>query len=142
MTQPAPFPEQLITGNSKAFAEKCLGIGGQKGLSIFETECVGIYTKMMADPDSVHGMCEDYRAGATIDLEEQRADIAAGRKIHCPTVVLWGKHGLVEKLFNAVEEWKAVHESGEVNGHVADSGHFIPEEAPEEVLQQIREFLV
>ena len=76
-------------------------------------------------------------------MEESKRDLEAGRKIKCPIKVLWGKHGVIEKCFDAVEEWKAVAEKGvEVSGTSVNSGHYIPEQAPEVVLENIKQFFV
>jgi haloacetate dehalogenase len=72
-------------------------------------------------------------------LEEQREDIKHGRKIKCPIRVYWGKHGLIELKFKAIDEWKKVS-AGEVEGEALDSGHYIPEEVPDELLKRIQEF--
>jgi len=86
-------------------------------------------------------MAEDYRAAATVDLEEQRDDIAHGRKIQCPVKVLWGDKGLIEKKYKAVEEWKKVS-AGIVEGQSLPSGHYIPEEAPEQLLEHIKSWFI
>lgn len=94
----------------------------------------------MGDEETVHGMCEDYRASASIDLEEQKKDVEQGRKIKCPLRVLWGKSGVIEKQFDALAEWRNVSEEM-VDGQTVDSGHYIPEEVPEVLLKHIKEFL-
>lgn len=99
------------------------------------------YGKLLQDEGTVAGMCEDYRAAATVDLEEARRDLEEGRKIKCPIRVLWGKKGVIERCFDALEEWRAVCE-GEVSGEVVDSGHYIAEEVPEVLLNHVREFFV
>lgn len=93
----------------------------------------------MREFDAVHGMCEDYRAGASVDLEEQRADIEQNRRIECPLYAIWGNKGLVGKKFDVIAEWKKVS-NGPVEGEAVDSGHFIPEELPEVLLARITTF--
>lgn len=97
---------------------------------------------MLASPEAVHGMCEDYRAGASIDMEEARKDIEAKRHVKCRVRVLWGKKGVIEKTYDAISEWKEVHASGEVDGESVDCGHYIPEEAPDVIVKHIRDFFV
>ena len=137
LVQAAPFPETMISHSPVAFAEHCFG---RVGMDVFDHECMAYYISMLADPEAVHAMCEDYRAGASIDLEEARRDIDAKRHIKCPLRVLWGKNGIIEKTYDAISEWKEIHASGEVDGEGIQSGHYIPEEAPDIVLYNIREF--
>lgn len=141
LIQPSPFPEQAILGNPDGFAAKCLGglPGSQSG--IFHPDALKEYTDLFQDKHGVHAMCEDYRAAASVDMEEQRDDIEKGRKIQCPLRVLWGKKGLIEIKYDAVAEWKKVC-SSEVSGEAVDSGHYIPEEAPEKLLEHIKSFFV
>lgn len=139
LIQPKPFPEQAILGNPVAFADKCLGGLPGSPNGIFHPDALKEYSDLFKDKQGVHAMCEDYRAGATIDMEEQRDDIKNGRKIQCPMHVLWGKQGLVEIKYDAVAEWKKVC-SGTVSGESVESGHYIPEEAPEVLLKHIRSF--
>jgi pimeloyl-ACP methyl ester carboxylesterase len=86
-------------------------------------------------------MCEDYRASASVDLDESRKDLDEGKKIKCPVRVLWGKQGVIEKCFDATKEWRAVAEEGvDVSGKSVDCGHYLPEQAPNEVLKEIRNY--
>jgi pimeloyl-ACP methyl ester carboxylesterase len=95
----------------------------------------------MEKPDAVHAMCNDYRAAATLDLEEAREDLKAGRRIKCPVMVLWGKHGVIERCFDALAEWQAVSDAGvAVEGQAVDSGHYIPEHRPNDVVAAARNF--
>lgn len=141
LIQKSPLPESMILGNSRGVAEMFMGGRQGDGLKIFEKECFEEYVKALSDPDTVHSMCQDYRAAATLDMEEQRKDITDGKQIACPLRVLWGKHGVVEKCFDALAEWRKVtDEKVSVDGHAVESGHYIPEQAPEDVISSIREF--
>jgi len=139
LIQPAPFPEDMILAAPSTFGKKQLG-GMHAPLSQFHPDALNSYMAQLEDPEAVHGMCEDYRAAAGVDLEEARGDLEKGRKIKCPIKVLWGKYGLIEKCFDAVKEWQGVSDA-EVQGEVVECGHYIPEEKPEVVLQSVREFL-
>ncbi len=139
LIQAAPFPETIITHSPMAFAERFFG---RAGMGVFDHECLAYYISMLANPEAVHGMCEDYRAGASIDMEEARKDIEANRLVKCPVRVLWGKKGVIEKSYDAISEWKEVHASGEVDGRSVDCGHYIPEEAPDVVVKHIKDFFV
>lgn len=145
LIQPHPLPETMILGDPRRVAEMFMGgrQGEDVGLSIFEKECWEEYVGNLSDPDAVHAMCQDYRAAATLDLEEQRRDLAGGRRIRCPLRVLWGRLGVVEACFDAVAEWRRVAEEGvPVDGYAVESGHYIPEQAPQEVVKAIRELFV
>lgn len=143
LIQQSPLPETMILGNPRQVAEAFMGGRQQQGLSIFAEACFQEYVKGLGDPDTVHAMCQDYRAAATLDLEEQKEDMAKGRHIEAPLKVLWGKHGVVEKCFHALAEWRKVtYEGISVDGHAVDSGHYIPEEVPDIMVSEIRGFFV
>ena len=84
-------------------------------------------------------MCEDYRAAASIDLEHDRADVQADKRIGCPLYVIWGERGVVNKLFTPIEDWQS-RSHGTVAGCTAPTGHYIPEEAPELLSAQMQAF--
>ncbi|KAG9252634.1 Alpha/Beta hydrolase protein [Emericellopsis atlantica] len=143
LIQQEPLPETLISASPRAFANMFMGGRQTDGLRIFDEECFEYYQSVMEKPEAIHSMCQDYRASATLDLNEAREDIKLGRLIRNPLLVLWGKHGVIEKCFDAVKEWQAVAAEGvTVRGHAVESGHYIPEQTPDEVLKAIREFLV
>ena len=96
------------------------------------------YLRTFGTPEGIHASCEDYRAGATIDLASDRADVIARRQITCPTLILWGAHSVVGKMFQPLETWRDLVASP--TGEAIDCGHFIPEEKPEETLRALRTF--
>jgi haloacetate dehalogenase len=141
LIQPEPFPESLILSNLDRFKGAFFGHAGYGGKLEYHPEAINAYLTQLKDADSVHGMCEDYRAAATIDLEEARNDRTAGRKIKCPLRVLWGKTGAVGRCFDVLAEWRDV--SAEiVEGEAVESGHYIAEEVPDIVLKHASEFFV
>lgn len=143
LIQQEPLPETLISAAPRRFAELFMGGRQPEALEIFERKNFEYYASVMEDPNAVHSMCNDYRASATLDLEEAEADIEAGRQIQSPLMVLWARHGVVDKCFDAVKEWQNVsNESVSVKGHSVESGHYIPEQAPDDVVQAITEFFV
>ena len=86
---------------------------------------------------TIHAMCEDYRAGATIDRTLDEADRDAARRIACPVLVLWSGHDELDRWYDGDvsrvwREW-----AGDVRGRRVDCGHFIPEEAPEETYRAL-----
>ena len=82
--------------------------------------------------------CEDYRAGATVDIAHDAEDREAGRRIACPVLALWGRKGFHEEHYEVLEVWRGWAE--EVRGRVLECGHYIPEEAPDETYAELREF--
>ncbi|MCQ4162518.1 alpha/beta hydrolase [Roseomonas sp. GC11] len=104
-----------------------------KDKGFFHPEARADYLAALRQPGTVTAICEDYRAAATIDLEHDRASRAAGEKIRCPLLVLWGAKGKIGRWYRPVELWQG-YTSGEVYGHAVNSGHYLAEEAPEEVL--------
>ena len=140
LIQDSPYPEKLISADPDAFIDAHVR-SRHTGVTVFNEECMKEYKAMMRDPAAVHATCEDYRAAASIDLEENAEDEKAGRKIMCPIMVLWGKYGVIQKCFDNLKEWRAVS-NAEVVGEIVDTGHYIPEEAPNVLFEKIREFLV
>ena len=88
-------------------------------------------------PEAIHASCEDYRAGASIDLVHHKED--AGKKIICPLQVLWGAKATVEELYDPIKVWEDW--ADDVEGESIDCGHFLPEEKPIETYESIYKFL-
>jgi haloacetate dehalogenase len=107
--------------------------------SYFHPEALGHYTAQLSSADCVAGMCEDYRAASTIDLEHARKDREEDRMIKCDLRVVWGKKGVIELCYNALAEWRKVCE-GVVSGEAVEAGHYIAEETPEVVERHVLEF--
>jgi haloacetate dehalogenase len=133
----------MIVSKPELFMERFLGSLGQQSsdpsTEVFHPDALKEYIDQMRNGSSVHGMCEDYRSGATVDLEEQREDIKQGKKIQCPVTILWGKKGLIELKYDAIAEWKKVSDSS-VEGEALDCGHYIPEEKPDILMEHIKSF--
>ncbi|KAH8663011.1 Alpha/Beta hydrolase protein [Tricladium varicosporioides] len=140
MLQPEPFPEELMYRNVDLFSQRFFGGGYSAGGGFFKKEEMGEYMKLFEEMECVHGMCEDYRAAATIDLEEARKDKVEGKKVKCPVRVLVGGKGVVAKM-DYLGMWREVCEK-DVSGDVVDSGHYIPEEVPDVLLKNIMDFFV
>lgn len=95
------------------------------------------YARANGTPEGVHGMCEDYRAGASIDLTHDEADLAA--KIRCPLHVLWAENGAMDRLYDVLAIWR--DRARTVTGKGMPGGHNMQEGAPAEVLAELRAFL-
>jgi len=140
LIQPAPFPENLILKCPEDFLSKFFGgVGYAASEKGFAEEAMREYVAQLKVEEGVHGMCEDYRAAATVDLVEARKDKEGGRKIKCPVHVLWGSRGIVGKDFDPLKEWKEVSED-KVTGEVVKSGHYIPEEVPNVLYRHVTDF--
>jgi haloacetate dehalogenase len=138
MLQPSPLPERMLAGQVPF---NILGRVGraQADLSKFDPAAVREYVRAFADPAAIHASCEDYRAAGGIDLEHDRADRAAGRKLAMPLLALWGEQGVVGRMFDCLADWREVAE--DVSGRALPCGHFIPEEAPRETIAELTAFL-
>jgi haloacetate dehalogenase len=136
LIQRFPLPETLL---SKQVPHYILGrIGrGPGGIKVFEKKVLAEYVRAFRDPKTVHATCEDYRAAAGIDLLHDKKDLKT--KIKMPVLVLWGRHGVIEKMFKPLSDWREV--ARDVRGRSLDCGHFLPEEKPEDVLRELRAFL-
>jgi haloacetate dehalogenase len=91
------------------------------------------------DPKTIHAICEDYRAGATIDIAMDDADLKAGRKIDRPVLLLWGASGGVGRNHDSMAIWPR-YAADIRGGKAVPSGHYLSEEAPEETYQELRAF--
>jgi haloacetate dehalogenase len=140
LIQPAPLPERMIGGCAREYLHAKLGGWGAGGLGHVEPEALAEYERCFPRPANVHAACEDYRASAGIDLEHDRASRAAGAKIACELLLVWGAHGVVERLFDPLALWQAQC-AARVTPLKLPCGHFIPEERPEDTARALGEFL-
>ena len=132
LAQPAPLPETLIAADPEAYY-----FGGDR--SRFHPDALADYLRCAREPETIHAMCEDYRAGATYDFDVDEADRAEGRRIACPVLVLWGRRNDLEELFgDPLAIWRDW--ADDVRGRPLDCGHYLPEEAPEETYGELRRF--
>ncbi len=106
LIQKAPIPETMIGANPAFYLRHKMG-DGAAGMQPFDPRAWAEYERCFT-PEAIHASCEDYRAAATIDLEHDRADREAGRKIACPLLALWGANGVVERCFRPLEDWGRV----------------------------------
>lgn len=132
LIQPEPIPETLIGANPEFWLKNHMG--RHAGMGIFSAENWAEYLTGANNPQSMHAMCEDYRAAATIDLAHDREDRQTGKCLEMPLRVLWGEHGLVNKCFKPLEDWQKVAKN--VSGKTVACGHYIPEELPDELISE------
>lgn len=140
LAEPAPKPEQEIGRDAIAWQDSCLSKWSASGdLSAFDRRALNAYHAFFNEPSRIHATCEDYRAGATIDVAHDRASLAAGDIIRCPTLALWGNAGLPGQGPSPLEAWKPLAPG--IIGEPIDAGHFVAEENPEATLRALKAFL-
>ncbi len=137
LIQPSPLPEALIDSDPVRYIHSVMG-QRHAGLKAFAPHALAEYERCAQIPGTGLSICEDYRAAATIDLVHDRADVAAGLKLRQPLRVLWAEHGAVGRCFDVMQLWR--ERASDVSGASVASGHYIAEEAPEQMLTQAFEF--
>ena len=137
LIQPAPLPEALIDSDPVRYVRSVMG-GRHAGLAPFTPEALAEYERCAAIAGTGTSICEDYRASAGIDLEHDRADVQAGRRLTQPLRVLWGEHGAVGRCFDVLALWR--ERATQVTGEALPCGHYLAEELPEQVSAQALNF--
>jgi len=134
LIQPKFIPENFISKDPKTWLNYCLkkwsGGFNFKGVEKY-------YLKYFKDYKRIHSSCEDYRAGATVDLVHDKKDL--NKKLNIPVQVLWGKNGRVGKKFKPLKVWQK-YTTQKVEGKGLDCGHFIPEESPQQTYKELLKF--
>jgi haloacetate dehalogenase len=130
LAQPFDLPERMIGANPDNYY--------LPNRNLFDPEALADYLRCVRDPETIHAMCEDYRAGATYDFALDEADFAAGRKIVCPLLALWGSRGPIATRYDFLGIWRDW--ADDVQGHAVDSGHYLAEEAPDETYAALHTF--
>ncbi len=142
LVQPPPFPETIVQNSAEYFL-KCtlLWLGGSKITDPLpdwiRPEVFQEYLRTFHAPETIHAICEDYRAAASIDLAHDKADL--DKKIQCPLLILWSEKGPFHRMYNVLQTWqdRSVH----AQGHAMPTGHFLPEQMPEELTRELKTFL-
>jgi haloacetate dehalogenase len=135
LIQPFDLPERMIGSDPGGFIRR---IFRGPAARAFEKAAVAEYVRCFSRKAAIHGACEDYRAAASIDLVHDKADEAAGRMVEAPLLALWGRDGIIGRLYEPLAVWR--EKATKVSGHEIACGHFLPEEAPEETLAALRAF--
>jgi haloacetate dehalogenase len=131
LIQGGGLPERLIGADPEFFLRHML-----REPAVFEPEAFAEYLRCFRNPETIRATCDEYRAGASIDLVHDRAD--RGRRVAMPLLVLWGERSSQGSGYDVLAVWREYAET--VSGHGIDSGHFLPEEAPEETYRALRGF--
>ncbi len=137
LIQPPPLPEALIESDPARYVRSVMG-SRHAGLAPFDAGALAEYERCAGLPGTAASVCEDYRASATIDLDHDRADVAAGRLLAAPLRVLWGQHGTVARCFDVLPLWR--ERASHVTGDSLPCGHYIAEEAPERLIAEALAF--
>ncbi|MGE5462159.1 MAG: alpha/beta fold hydrolase [Syntrophothermus sp.] len=131
LSQPEDFPEKMINANPENYYFR-------KGREKFDPEALADYLEAVHNPETIHAICEDYRAAATIDTQMDAAD-RGKQKISCPTLVLWGQQAKLNEWYDVLAIWREW--AANVQGHAINCGHYLAEEAPEETYAALHAFL-
>ena len=137
LAQKDPLPESYLLGAPKAVFDNPFGHGS------FAPDILEEYVSNYRDPVRVHGICEEYRAAATIDVEHDRADKEASRRIECPMLHLWAESGPLDTFYakdgGPLGIWRQW--APRVYGQAMKGGHFFPEENPDDTAVLVKQFL-
>jgi haloacetate dehalogenase len=130
LAQPFDLPERLIGADPE-------GYFGRRQNEVFTPEARAEYLRHFTNPEVIHAICEDYRAGATFDFQLDEAE-RGQKRISSPLLVLWGSRGALQNWYDVLEVWRGW--ADDVRGRAIDSGHFLAEEAPDETYAELRAF--
>lgn len=130
------LPEIMLANSPEPFLRQIFrSLSFRQGA--IEPEMFAEYLRAFTLPGTIRASLEDYRAAATVDFADEERDL--GKKLQCPTLAVWGEFGKMHILFDVLETWR--QKAADVRGRPLPCGHFIPEEAPEELLAELRPFL-
>jgi haloacetate dehalogenase len=133
-----PVPEDLIVASPATLVDHMLDAWSADA-SVFPDEIRAVYVEQFRDPARVHAICEQYRAAATLDVDHDEHDQRSRHRITCPVLALWSAAGPVGNWYEPLDVWRRW--ADHVRGGPIDAGHFLPEEAPAEILRELTAFL-
>ena len=141
LAAPSPVPEELIQRTPATIVDYMLdhwsGPRASRSPAVFPAEVRREYVEKLSDPATIHAVCEEYRAAATLDVQHDEAD--RGRKtIECPVLALWAQDGPIAQWYEPLDVWSAW--ADDLRGGPVAAGHFLPEEAPERIIDEFRRF--
>ena len=139
LAQRSPIPESVI---NKAPEEWFFAHTSRekKDKDFFHPMALSDYLECIKNPETINAICEDYRAAATIDMIDDKKSRDDNIKINVPLLILWGNKGKLEQWYQTLSIWKK-YCSKEVKGNAINSGHYLAEENPDEVIESIKNFL-
>jgi haloacetate dehalogenase len=133
------IPEHLIGADPGFWIRSIFRSLLGHGASIDAAVVVEDYIRCFSDPGTIAGSCADYRSAASIDLAHDDETFAAGQRLRCPVLVLWGAQAFVGREYEPLSVWREY--ATDVRGEALPTGHFLPEEAPDLVTAALRDFL-
>jgi haloacetate dehalogenase len=136
LAAPYPVPERLIAGSPDTLVDHMLDSWSERP-EVFGPELRAAYREQFRDPKRVHAICEQYRAAATLDIAHDEADRGQHR-LKCPVFVLWSASGAVNSWYEPLAVWRQWADN--VRGNPVHAGHFLPEEAPEQISAALSKF--
>jgi haloacetate dehalogenase len=131
LAQPYPLPERLIGANPDHYYFR----GGREN---FHPEALADYLRCCHNPETIHAMCEDYRAAATIDYQLDEADRGV-KRIQCPLLVLWSQEGYLNEWYEVLSVWRDW--ADDVRGKAMEGNHYFAEQNPDATYQELYKFL-
>jgi haloacetate dehalogenase len=130
LAQPYDLPERLIGADPDAYYFR----GSRE---VFAPAALEDYLRSVRNPETIHAICEDYRAGASLDFEHDEAD-RGRRRITCPLLVLWSGRDELDEWYDVLAIWREW--ADDVRGRALDCGHYLAEELPDETYAELRSF--
>src|SRR3954447_11570691 len=145
LSQPAPLPEREIGRDPLTYFDGLMAQWtGDGTLDAFDPRALAAYHASCNEPNRIHAFCEDYRAGATVDVAADEADLEGGKTIPCPVLALWGEfyltRGPAADADSTLDVWRRTFAPG-AKGTQLSAGHFLAEEDPAGTLAALRPFL-
>jgi haloacetate dehalogenase len=136
LAQPYDLPERIVGADPQLFLDAMLD-GWSGGRDAFPEEVRTEYLRTFRNPETLHAICEEYRAATTLDYQYDEAD-RGRRRIACPVLTLWARQGALQEWYDVLAIWRDW--ADDVRGRALDCGHFLPEEAPDETYAELRAF--
>jgi haloacetate dehalogenase len=125
----------MLANSAEAFLRGIFELGVSVRMQL-KSRMFAEYLRAFTLPGTIRATLEDYRAGATVDIADDERDL--GKKLSCPVLAIWGEQGKMHALFDVLATWR--DKAADVRGHSLPCGHFIPEEAPAELLRDLNTF--
>lgn len=132
---PAPLPERMIGADPDAFYEATLlGLGS---VSLSDFRALEAYRAAWRDPATIRATTNDYRAALAVDFAHDAESL--GQKVDCPALVLWGKEGVMGRLYDVPAIW--TDWLSDMAAREMPGGHFFVDQYPDETAEALMAFL-
>ncbi len=138
LAQPYPFPERMIVADPDSYFERCLLGWGAATLEDFDPDALAAYRHAWRQPETIRGMCADYRAALTLDFDLDAADL--GRQVTCPALVLYGAQGVMADHYDVPATW--AQRLSQMESAAISGGHFFVDQSPDETVATLKDFLM